>query len=577
MRRAQRLAAVFAVIVAALVLFKAISASQLQLGDALFLTKNSIKQYRWSAMCKSRYFAGCSGDPVEDSPSFGNLDVDLDSPFTNVVNLVFPIDLIISYNYSNQTQEMVARYASFSPIIGSLLTAEYAIVAEDACDGPWDPIDREDMEDKILIVLRGKCTFVRKILNLLNSDLRPRAIVVANDEPYRALITMYLASFNADGKLRTPVLFILNEDYRTLDDLKDEHLELRVRTAAFDNWLNLLLSMAVSPPLLILLCYLLIRTLQMCRRRRVSAINQRLVKNLPVYIYHRNHLVPTQSFYYYLTATYQTGDIPLVPSSSEDVASLAEPETPASMKNFVINGTDLYLMRKQFGLLFAPEDFFPTFKCPICLDKFTPLQLRVLVLDCHHIFHEKCLSNWLINFRRTCPLCNDAIRPTETLPLLASHLAALGALAPPHIDLNAMERTIGLPGCSQPAQTRLPEVRSTAAVRSLQFGSSSHLSLQVSLESNSSPENASSNSSFVTSFSQQVYGSVPQNEPSQNSAASSLPSEYFTPGLSVESRYEETDSTLRTETMGERLALVLSRSTMFTASSSSTASTIRMN
>lgn len=568
MPRARRLVAIFTIVVAVVVLVKAISASQLQLGDALFLTKNSIKEYRLSAMCKSRYFAGCTGDAekTQESGKVVDFDIDLDSPFTNVVNLVFPIDLIVSYNYSNETHEMVARYASFSPIISRSLTAEYAIVPGDACEGPWVPENKEDVKDKILIVLRGKCTFVRKILNLLNSDLLPRAIIVANDEPYRALITMYLASFNADGKLATPILFILNEDFKMLGTLEWEHLELLIRTAAFDNWINLLLSMAVSPPLLILICYLLIRTLQMCRRRRVSAMNQRLVKNLPVYIYHKNHLVPTQSFYYYLTATYQTNDIPLVPSSSEDVASMIEPETPASMKNFVINGTDLYLMRKQFGLLFAPDDFFPTFKCPICLDKFTPLQLRVLVLDCHHIFHEKCLSNWLINFRRTCPLCNDVMRPTETLPLLTSLVAT------PVVDLGQMERAIGLPGCSQLNSNTLPEVRSTAAVRSFQLGSVTEMSPQTSPET--LPENASSNSSFVTSFSQQENPSASQLEsPGRNSATSSLPSTYFTPGLSVENRYEEAEYTMP----GERRALELSRSTMFTASSSSTASTIRMN
>lgn len=583
MPRASRLAACFSIVVLVVVVLKLITASQLQLGDALFLAKNSIKEYHFSAICRSRYFAGCTSDSEREVKGEGEpgqvigLDLDLDSPFTNVVNSVFPIDLIISYNFSNETHEMLARYASFSPIISRSLTSEYAIVPGKACEGPWEPENKEEFEDKILIVLRGKCTFVKKIRNLLESDLRPRAIIVANDEPYRALITMYLASFNADGKLTTPVLFILNEDYKELGVMSLEHLKILIRTAAFDNWINLLLSMAVSPPLLILICYLLVRTLQMCRKRRVSALNQRLVKNLPVYIYHRNHLIPAHNFYVYLTATYQTGDIPLVPSSSEDISSITEPDNPASMKSFVINGTDLYSLRKLLGILFAPDDFFPTFKCSICLDKFTPLQLRVLVLDCHHIFHEKCLSNWLINFRRTCPLCNDIIKPTETLPLLNSMLEPM--MTQQAFDLGALERDVGFNGaqCSRATQDyarQLPEVLSTAAVRSFQLESAAS---DPGHSNEHTDQHSSSNSSFVTSFSQ-------PETPVRGSAASSLPSAYFTPNLSAESRYEDTQNTQDTMIFDgygrDRQELQLSHSrtpTVFTAaSSSSAASTIRM-
>ena len=34
----------------------------------------------------------------------------------------------------------------------------------------------------------------------------------------------------------------------------------------------------------------------------------------------------------------------------------------------------------------------------------------MLVLDCKHFFHEYCLSNWLINFKRSCPLCNYTLQ-----------------------------------------------------------------------------------------------------------------------------------------------------------------------
>ncbi|KAL6673855.1 hypothetical protein ACI3L0_004840 [Candidozyma auris] len=538
MPRAKRLAACFSVLVVVMVVLRAISVSQLQLGDALYLTKNSIKEYRLSAICKSRILPGCNNYKMHEQNEYDDetrekviaFDLDLDSPFTNVVNSVFPIDSIVSYNRSNETYEMIARYASFSPIISRSMVSEYAIVPGFACDGPLNPNLKGELSDKILIVLRGQCTFVQKISNLLNSELNPRAIIVANDEPYRALITMYSASFNSDGKLKTPILFISNENFVQLKGLSSEHLKLSIRTVAFDNWINLLLSMAVSPPLLILSCYIIIRSLQMCRKRRVSALNERIVKNLPVYIYHRNHLVPAEKFYDYLNATHQTNEIPSVPSSSEDVTSVAESDVPYSMKNFVINGTDLFSLRKPFGLLFAHKDFYPTFKCSICLDKFTPLQSRVLVLECHHVFHEKCLSNWLINFRRSCPLCNDTIRPTEISPLLGTPRQTMTHQS--SFDLGAIERGLGIEGTRRSSHINIgssPEVRSTAAIRSLQFEPASTERDSGGRSDECVESDSTSNSSFITSNSQ------PQSL-THTATTFSQSSSYFTPNQSVDSR-----------------------------------------
>lgn len=587
MPRAKRLAVCFSLVLAVVLIYEVFSTSELGLGDALFLTKNSIRENGLSVLCKNGILCGQTTEK-EDSGNqrsgLRGLDLELDSPFTNVMNSVFPIDLVISYNYSNETFEMIARYASFSPIINRPMTAEYAIVPGFACEGPWSPENRGDYEDKILIVLRGKCTFVKKILNLLDSDLRPRAIIVANDEPYRALLTMYLASFNADGKLTSPILFILNEDYRRLKDLQSLHLKLVIRTATFDNWINLLLSMAVSPPLLILLSYLFIRTIQVCRKKRVSKLNERLVKNLPVYIYHRNHLVPALKFYNYLTSTHQTNNVPLPPSSSDDVASVSEPELPASMKNFVVNGTDLFLLRKTFGLLFAPEDFFPTFKCSICLDKFVPLQLRVLVLECHHLFHEKCLSNWLINFRRSCPLCNNTIRPSENLPLLNSPLAPI-MTQQLSFDYGTMERELGIHRlCSSHFTTstprQLPDLTSTAAVRSLQIEPISSENPENAGVNGPSSESAQSECSFMTSLSQPpMLRATP---------VSSISSAYFTPSQSHEGNdgiEEILDRTYADSTDGDRSSFRLSTQEFSTPTnlspssvdSSSLASTICMN
>lgn len=453
MKRAIKLAASFTTIIGVFVALQMLMASQLELEDALYLTRNTIREFESQHFCKSHRCVGPRLNEVATSqPPRRNVlgfDLDLDSPLTNVVNSVFPMDLIVSYNASNTTHDFVARYASFSPVLNGKLRGKYAIFPGNFCEKE-NADDFPEYKDRILIVLRGKCTFVRKVANALDSGLRPRAVVVANNEPYHNLITMYSGSFNADGLLNVPVLFISFEDYQRLQEIESLDVDLVVQTAAFDNWINLMLLMAVSPPLLILACYMLIRGIQLCRRKRSNVLNQRLVRKLPVYIYNRNHLVPTREFYNYLTATHQTDSIPLIPSSSEDLLAM---EDIQPLDTFVINGTDLYSL-EDLHLLVSPKDFYPTFKCSICLDRFAPLRSRVLVLDCHHVYHEKCLSNWLINFRRTCPLCNETLSMLDTLPLLTEG-QGYGSFS------SDLERSSSNSG----------RVFSTTAVRSLQLDS----------------------------------------------------------------------------------------------------------
>lgn len=439
MRRQANLAICFGIFTTILLGIQILRASQLELEDAVFLTKNSIKQLQTQYLCKNKTtriacFPDADSDDDEDPGkaifklvrSLRGMDLELDFPFSNVMSSVFPIDLVVSYNVSNATQQFVARYASFSPVLNGKLTSKYAVVDGHGCS-PINSTSHATYKDKILIVLRGECTFVEKVTNLVESDLNPRAVVVANNEPFRNLVTMYSSTFNEDGSLTVPILFISNEDYKKLKALENAELELSIETATIDNWINLMLLMALSPPLLIVFFYLLMRGIQACHRRHVSTVNQRLVRKMALFIYNYNHLIPAPMFYEYLTATAQTGDIPLVVSSSENLHSVPDDtsgittdnDRPQAANSLVVNGTDLYSLT-NLHLLFAQRDYYPTLKCSICLERFAPLRSRVLVLECKHIYHESCLLNWLINFRRTCPLCNEHLKLLETLPLLST-------------------------------------------------------------------------------------------------------------------------------------------------------------
>ena len=56
--------------------------------------------------------------------------------------------------------------------------------------------------------------------------------------------------------------------------------------------------------------------------------------------------------------------------------------------------------------------------CPICLKKFRDKISKIIILPCNHIFHYKCLYDWLINNQHwKCPICNFDL--TENVKLVA--------------------------------------------------------------------------------------------------------------------------------------------------------------
>lgn len=333
---------------------------------------------------------------------------------------------------------MVGRYASFSPILSNPITGHYKTFPNSACEAINTTMpDYADYEDKILIVLRGDCTFVKKVDNLVHSDLNPKAIIIANDEPSSSLITMYSSTFNDDRSLDIPILFITNESYKIFYRFNLDNLLVKVSTAPLGNWINIIISMILSPPLLILFFYCLIQLIQNCRRLSRNKASEKIVRNLPVYIYNKNHLIRYLEFYNYLNVTSQTEL--LINDNSDSSSSnnslhfdrdshtkpTPSPSSP-TLNNFKINGVDVKRSAAELGVLIMNDDFYPAFKCSICLDGFKPLKSRVLVLDCKHFFHERCLSNWLINFRRSCPLCNNStianVSNTSSTSLIAGQL-----------------------------------------------------------------------------------------------------------------------------------------------------------
>lgn len=452
------------------------------LHDAVFLTRNSIRERIWQRRVVY--------------PEFGDtaFDGDFGLPMGELVGSVFPIDLVVSYNASvlgaNETWAFLGRYASFSPILGGTLRANYRIFPTLACD-PIDKHQFAEFHNKALVVSRGGCKFIDKMSNILGSGLDPLVLFIANNEPKRGLITMYTNIYQDDSAV--PIVFISYEAREALAKVELQRPVLLIQTGPFDSWLNLLVLLTISPPLMFIIAFLLVQYFTMVRRKHLSVLTERVVRRLPVHIYAGNHLVPAKHFFEYLTATGQTDQLQLL--LCEDLAD--ERAWPEESSLYVVNGTDLYSL--DVALLYAHKDYFATHKCSICLDRFRPLHLRVLVLECRHVYHEKCLLNWLIHFKRTCPLCNASLH-LEGLALLDEESAVYGLVDDGLVD-DGLERSM------HNDFTRLSETSSQLAraePTSLQSNPTFYSSRSQIL-----PDIASSTDSalFVTPF-----ASVPENE-----------------------------------------------------------------
>lgn len=55
----------------------------------------------------------------------------------------------------------------------------------------------------------------------------------------------------------------------------------------------------------------------------------------------------------------------------------------------------------------------PKDMCPICRDDINNYNIIRKIKKCNHIFHQKCLDNWLKD-NVTCPNCRQDIRPDDT-------------------------------------------------------------------------------------------------------------------------------------------------------------------
>lgn len=397
----------------------------------------------------NRWFHKHNNDVNTDSPISGVKASD-EYPWNGFMNTIFPINALLRYNSSTvppivTTVERLGRYASFSNIVlkNPGIMGEYVMFTHDSCFVNPSLYDEGEYEDKIIMAMRGGCTFVSKVKELMK--LKPKAIIIGNNEPHQGLLTMFSNTFNQDGSIRIPMIFITMEDYMLFEQEPNKRLE--ITTSSFGSLTSVILSATISPPLLVILIYFCIRGAQYFKKINTSRHNFKMVKKLPTYIYEGDHLVNDKDFKKYqdiieherkLENLLKDSPLPL----EENHQPLSSSRTSISSLSEYIPPIPLSSIRKihSLNVLFCTKDYYATSKCSICLEKFIPHESQLLVLKCKHIYHKNCLSNWLINFRRSCPLCNNTItasqlrlRPTtedDGYLSSTSNLIDMGSVAP---------------------------------------------------------------------------------------------------------------------------------------------------
>ena len=48
-------------------------------------------------------------------------------------------------------------------------------------------------------------------------------------------------------------------------------------------------------------------------------------------------------------------------------------------------------------------------ECNICMDEYK-IDDKIIILDCKHIFHRRCIKHWLLQEKVTCPVCRKDVR-----------------------------------------------------------------------------------------------------------------------------------------------------------------------
>ncbi|RMZ82602.1 hypothetical protein DV738_g1558, partial [Chaetothyriales sp. CBS 135597] len=173
-----------------------------------------------------------------------------------------------------------------------------------------------------------------------------------------------------------------------------------------------LLVLVISPLITLTVVYALLLLRSRIRRRRWRAPKS-VVDRLPVRTYHT--MSATSS-----TTSSQPSSPDHSHSTSPTLQAVNNRSRPRSHTTTALLGSspDSILSlgstppTEKAGSKARPKRFHGRqVECVVCLEEYVDGESRVMSLPCGHEFHAECITPWLVNRRRTCPICKrDVVR-----------------------------------------------------------------------------------------------------------------------------------------------------------------------
>ena len=183
-----------------------------------------------------------------------------------------------------------------------------------------------------------------------------------------------------------------------------------------------LLVLVVSPLVTLTVVYALLLLRSRVRRRRWRAPKS-VVERLPVRTYHRTSTSSSTTSSQIPSRTNSPPTSPLLPSVPQDIQARTRlrSQTTTGVVGAIGAGNshDSSLAPQQASM---PAEKLRKLterrrytgcqvECVVCLEEYVDGESRVMSLPCGHEFHADCITPWLVNRRRTCPICKgDVVR-----------------------------------------------------------------------------------------------------------------------------------------------------------------------
>ena len=206
---------------------------------------------------------------------------------------------------------------------------------------------------------------------------------------------------------------------------KDEEQEglwvmLTPTSVSTSPFFDTLLVLVVSPLVTLTVVYALLLLRSRIRRRRWRAPKS-VVEQLPVRTYHTMSTSSSTTSSQVSSPNQSSVTSPLLHPTIQEPPTRTRPRSQTA--SGVIEGS-LSSSQSLRSLSRSP----PTEKlkarankrkryngrqleCVVCLEEYVDGESRVMSLPCGHEFHADCITPWLVNRRRTCPICKgDVVR-----------------------------------------------------------------------------------------------------------------------------------------------------------------------